>query len=116
MSRDENPNQEIDFKVISENIKRLRHEQNITCELLAERLDVSTSHIYKLESGKSKPSLELLFKMKNVFQCSFDDLVTRKKTEIKIPMSKNLINAISQMNKVVYHEFVDVIKKMEDLK
>ncbi len=36
MSRDENPNQEIDFKVISENIKRLRHEQNITCELLAE--------------------------------------------------------------------------------
>lgn len=116
MSRDENPNQEIDFKVISENIKRLRHEQNITCELLVERLDVSTSHIYKLESGKSKPSLELLFKMKNVFQCSFDDLVTRKKTEIKIPMSKNLINAISQMNKDVYDEFVDVIKKMEDLK
>lgn len=54
--------------------------------------------------------------MKNVFQCSFDDLVTRKKTEIKIPMSKNLINAISQMNKDVYDEFVDVIKKMEDVR
>lgn len=94
MAKYDNSNQEIDFKIISENIKRLRQEQKITCENLAEKLDVSTSHIYKLESGKSKPSLEILFKMKKVFQCSFDDLVTKKKSQPKIPMSKNLINAI----------------------
>lgn len=116
MSKDDNLNQKVDLNIICTNIKRLRIEKDISHEDLAEKLDVCTSHIYKLESGKSRPSLELLFKIRNIFQCSFDELLTPKKDVIKIPMSKDLITAIGQFDKELYDEFVDVIRKMEDIK
>lgn len=109
-----NQNQEIDYKLISDNIRRIREEKHISCKILAERINVTPSHIYKLESGKSKPSLEVIFKMKNVFRCSFDDLLTEREgePEIKMPVSRNVLDAIGHMDRSVFDELVVVLRNL----
>jgi transcriptional regulator with XRE-family HTH domain len=41
-------------------VRRLRHEADLTQEQLAERVEVSPSHISHIESGRKQPSLDLL--------------------------------------------------------
>ena len=43
----------IDYTVIGERLKKARKEKGMTQEELAEKLDISISQIYRVESGKN---------------------------------------------------------------
>ena len=50
------------------NLKKLRLNQGLTRECLAEFLDASTTQIYKIESGKSFASAEMIDKIATFFK------------------------------------------------
>ena len=58
-----------------ENLRRLRKAKGLTMKELGEMVEVSESMIGMIETGKRKPSFELLLKLGEVLDCSVDDLM-----------------------------------------
>jgi putative transcriptional regulator len=56
-------------KIITNNIRKLRFEHNeMTQQKLADAVSVSRQTIVAIEKGKYSPSLEVAFKISDVFQ------------------------------------------------
>ncbi|MBR3835641.1 MAG: helix-turn-helix transcriptional regulator [Clostridia bacterium] len=58
----------INFKAIGQRIKRIRKDNNLTQEKLAEILCVSTEHLSRIETGSYRPSLSLIEKISDIFK------------------------------------------------
>lgn len=59
-----------------EKLRYLRQQQGFTVRQLAEELDIkSHSHIADMENGRSKPSVELLVKIADLFNVTTDQLL-----------------------------------------
>jgi len=69
---------ELSWKEVSVRLKALRKQHKLTIEKLAERVEVSSSFIGLIEKGESGISLENLYKLAQVYNCSLDYLVSGK--------------------------------------
>ncbi len=49
--------------------------KGLTQDQLAEKSGVGVTHISHIETGKSVPSLEMIIKLVNAFECSADELL-----------------------------------------
>ena len=67
--------------IIVNRIKQLREEQKLTQQELADKLKCSKSIIGLYESEIRKPSLEVLVKLSEIFNCSIDYILC--KTDIR---------------------------------
>lgn len=65
-------------------IKNLREELNMTQQELADKLEGAKSTVAMYEKGNRKPSLEVLIKLSNIFNCSIDYLLG--KTDVRKPV------------------------------
>lgn len=65
-------------------IKNLREELNMTQQELADKLEGAKSTVAMYEKGNRKPSLEVLVKLSNIFNCSIDYLLG--KTDVRKPI------------------------------
>lgn len=63
------------YAVIGKNIKRFRKQNYYSQEKLAELLEISTNHLYRIEKAKSHISLQLLFKITDIFQIEVTELL-----------------------------------------
>ena len=62
------------IKLIQENIKKYRKEQNLTQEQLSELCNISTDYLSEIERGKKTPSLKrlvLIAETLNIPVCKF---------------------------------------------
>jgi len=62
------------LKALGKKIKKLRKENGLTQEQLAEQLRISTVYVGFLEAGKGSPSLKLLMKISRKFKVKVEDL------------------------------------------
>lgn len=65
------------LNALGKKIKRLRKENGLTQEKLAEQLRISTVYVGFLEAGKGSPSLKLLMKISRKFGVKVEDLFHR---------------------------------------
>ncbi len=68
-------------------IKQLREENRWTQEHLANKLNCAISSIAMYEKEDRKPSLEVLVKLSEIFNCSIDYILF--KTDIRNPQEPN---------------------------
>ena len=64
-------------------IKNLREELNMTQQELADKLEGAKSTVAMYEKGDRKPSLEVLVKLSEIFDCSIDYILG--KSDIRNP-------------------------------
>ena len=69
---------------IGRRIQKLRREKGLTQEQLAERLNVSTVHLAKIETGKRGCSLDILLDFASFFNASLDYLVLGKVSDSEV--------------------------------
>ena len=75
-------------------IKILREELNMTQQELADKLDGAKSTVAMYEKGDRKPSMEVLLKLSEIFDCSIDYILG--KSDIRNPEElKNIPHANS---------------------
>lgn len=78
----------------SENLKRIRKEQNLSQEELADQLGVSRQAISKWESGQAYPEMDKIIALCNKFNVNIDDLLHNDIKEVKgEEESKNKVNS-----------------------
>ncbi len=64
-----------------ENLQKLRKEQGISQEQLAEKLGVTRQSVSKWESGSSYPEMDKIVALCNLFHCDMDVLINKDVTE-----------------------------------
>lgn len=67
---------------ISKNIKKLRKENNLTQETLAEKLFVTRQTVSYWETGRSQPTLDMLGDLAVALNCSPLDIIGTKKKKL----------------------------------
>jgi len=88
-------------------IKQLREENDITQEELAKKLNLASKGIVSMyEKEDRKPSLEVLIKLSEIFNCSIDYLLG--KSDIRNPEDK-----IEQEFKFAYHKEMEGLTEEE---
>lgn len=79
----------------SENLKRIRKENNLSQEQLADELGVSRQAISKWESSQAYPEMDKIIALCNKFHLNIDDLLNKDIKEVKgEEESKRKINSI----------------------
>ena len=73
---------------ISKNIKRLRAENGLTQEQLAEKLFISRQSVSSWENDRTQPDLEMLGKLSELFGVSVEELVYGKKRNVSLETQK----------------------------
>jgi len=63
---------------IGENLRQLRTEKNITQAEVAEKLDVTQVFISKVESNIKRLSVEQVFELSQILDCSTDAIIIGK--------------------------------------
>ena len=62
---------------LSDNLKKIRKEQNLSQEDLAESLGVSRQSVSKWESGQAYPEMDKVLQICKMFDVSIDDLLNQ---------------------------------------
>lgn len=60
---------------LAENLKKIRKENNLSQEQLAEKLSVSRQSVSKWESGQAYPEMDKVLQLCKLFNISVDDLL-----------------------------------------
>ena len=76
-----------DAKNFGARVRLLRKRSGQTQEQLAEKLNISTSYLGKIELGRRTPSIDLLLDMAEQFGVTVDVLLRGEQTEISSPES-----------------------------
>ena len=79
-------------------LKKIRQDNNLTQEELAKKINTSRSNIANYENDKNMPSIDILEKLSEIFNCSIDYLLG--KSEIKDSDLKDKLFLIPIVGKV----------------
>ena len=94
---------------LSENLKKIRKENNLSQEQLAEKLSVSRQSVSKWESGQAYPEMDKVLQLCKLFNVSVDDLLNQDVSELN-----NNKTAKTNINKFI-EDFLNCITKVIDL-
>ncbi len=81
-----------DISMVGIIIKKKRIESHISQESLSEKVDITPTHLKHIESGHRKPSVEVLFRIFNELNISFEEL--KEPTDEDCNAEKSAVNSI----------------------
>lgn len=79
-------------------LKKIRQDNNLTQEELAKKINTSRSNIANYENDKNMPSIDILEKLSEIFNCSIDYLLG--KSDARMPDLKDKLFLIPIVGKV----------------
>ncbi len=98
----------------SEKLQKLRKENKMSQEQLADMLDVSRQSVSKWESGQTYPEMDKLISMCKIFKCSLDELTNDEIKEVNSSSKNknNFSNLIDELLELINRSF-SIFKNME---
>lgn len=90
---------------ISKNIKKLRKQNNITQDELAEKLFITRQTVSYWETGRSQPALDMLDDLAEALNCSPLDIIGSKRQN----MTRELFVALVYENEELFYEMTNDI-------
>lgn len=109
----------------NEKLQKLRKENKMSQEQLADLLDVSRQAVSKWESGTTYPEMDKLLMLCKIFKCTLDELTNDDILDITVEekeenAKKNWINVLlDYLNKTIhmikdmsFHDILSMILKM----
>jgi transcriptional regulator with XRE-family HTH domain len=96
----------MNYKEIGTRIRKYRKLKNISQEELAEKIDISTTHMSHIETGSTKLSLQVLVDIAQILEVSTDALIFEKASKLKIQKIETILsdcneNEIAFITKIV---------------
>ena len=95
----------MDYIEIGKQIRKYRILKRLSQETLAEKIDISTTHMSHIETGSTKLSLPVLVKLAQALQVSSDDILN-----INVENSRN--STLSEITKDCSPEEIEIIAQI----
>ena len=67
---------------LADNLKKIRKDNNLSQEQLAEKLNVSRQSVSKWESGQSYPEMDKVIQICNLFNLNINELINENISEV----------------------------------
>lgn len=99
----------VDYKAMGRRIRAKRLEMGLTQEQLAEKVDISTSHVGEIERGTSICSLAVLVALANVLELNLDTLVKGIDSKNVDTAFSEILDSLPNDNKKLYIEICEKI-------
>ena len=106
------------MNILGEKIKKLRIENNLTQEELADKLYVSNKTISSWECDRTIPDINMLFKLSSIFHCNLYSLLDQNyynnipiEIEIKLKVDNNEYKRLFNLLKDKSNNIKEVIEK-----
>ncbi|MBE5750921.1 MAG: helix-turn-helix transcriptional regulator [Clostridiales bacterium] len=90
---------------LGERIRELRTEKGLYQRELAEKIHIAPNTLSQFESGKAKPSYEVLTAIADFFECSIDFLLGREDDFGNITVSDKSAEAITTEERQLLHDY-----------
>ena len=98
----------IDYKSIGRRIKAARIRLDMTQERLAEKVNLSPSHLSNIETGTTKVSLPTIIKLANALQVSVDSLLTDSVVQSKAVFEEDIQTILSDCDDYEIRVIADI--------
>ena len=105
----------IDYKLIGERIKRARKANNITQEVLAEKLGVSIGYVSQIERGITKISLDLLGAVSSILNCDIASLISECAVNSNEYMENEIVSEIKKLDYKKRKYILQIIKTTNEM-
>ena len=89
------------MRLLSEEIKRIREEHNLTQQALADRIYVTRQAISKWECDKAFPSSDVIKKIKEEFNVDLNELITEEDIKTSIIKNNSELNKLKKSTKLL---------------
>ena len=101
----------MNYEEIGKRIRKYRKLKNLSQEQLAEKINISTTHMSHIETGSIKLSLQVLVDLATILEVNTDDLIFEKKGE---STNKKINDILSDCNENQIAFITDIIKSTKD--
>ena len=98
----------IDYKSIGRRIKAARISLDMTQERLAEKVNLSPSHLSNIETGTTKVSLSTIVKLANALQVSVDSLLADSVVQSKAVFEEDIQTILSDCDDYEIRVIADI--------
>jgi len=102
--------QEINYEELGLKIKKIRQENGLTQDKLAEMVSCNTSHISNIENNHTKVSLNVLLAIANVLNTSIDYLLSEQYENLSLALDNEIMREISNFDIEAKKQILRIIK------
>ena len=105
---------ELDYKAIGKRIKIARIKADLTQERLAERIEISPTHLRNIETGTTRVSLSTIISIANALSVTSDDLLCDNIIMAKVPFEKDIAALLEDCDEYEIRIVKDIISSLKD--
>ena len=105
---------EKELALLREDIRKGRKNKKITQEELAEKLEVSPTHVKHIESGHRKPSIEILFEITKILNISLDGVVFSKNESARTDTRKEVDRLLDVSDEASLRFILSVLEALRE--
>jgi len=87
---------ELDYKAIGKRIKIARIKEELTQEALAEKVNISPTHLSNIENGTTRVSLSTIVNLANALRTTVDDFLCDNIVYAKPQFEHDLANLLAE--------------------
>ena len=100
----------MDYFKIGERIRKMRRAHDISQEVLAEMVDVSTTHMSHIETGNTKLSLPVLVDLAQALNVRADDLLSDNDAIAPSHYTDEIADILERCNEAEAQVLCDIVK------
>ena len=101
----------MNYNEIGTRIRKYRKLKNISQEELAEKIDISTTHMSHIETGSTKLSLQVLVDIAQILEVSTDALIFEKTSKLKIQKIETILSDCNENEIAFITKIVEISKE-----
>ena len=105
---------ELDYKAIGKRIKIARIKADMTQEALAEKAELSATHMSNIETGSSKLSLPMIVALANVLSASVDEFLCDSVIHSKEVFSQEIQDVVADCDDYEIRILADLLKAAKE--
>ena len=100
----------MNYEEIGKRIREYRKLKKLSQEQLAEKINISTTHMSHIETGSTKLSLQVLVDIAKVLNVNTDDLIFEQKPQILVNRINNILSECNEEQIEVITNIVEATK------
>ena len=100
----------MDYYKIGQKIRKIRKAHGLSQEELAEKVNISTTHMSHIETGKTKLALPTIVKIANALSVSTDELLCDSLVQTQHVYDKKIAEELKDCDNIEIQAFLEIIQ------
>lgn len=105
----------VDYQLIGSRLKQQREKKNLTQEKVAEKADITTVYLSKIENGKVHPTLDTLSVVCSVLDCDLGRILLDASSESNLYQAERVMQIFNSCSPSVKPIALNLLEQLSKL-